>query len=49
MEYAGVEEAYFVVSNYWWKADQIIENAKLEADKWEKIDDGKAYIFKYLR
>ena len=45
MNLAGVHKAYFVVSDYWWKSDAIIENAKLQTDEWFAVDGGKATVF----
>ena len=45
MQLAGVHKAYFVVSDYWWKSDRIIENAKQQTDEWFAIDGGKTTVF----
>lgn len=45
MNLAGVSKAYFVVSNYWWKSDAIIENAKQQTDNWFAVDGGKTTVF----
>ena len=45
MHTAGVHKAYFVVSDYWWKSDQIIENAKPLTDEWFAVDGGKTVVF----
>lgn len=45
MELAGVHKAYFVVSDYWWKSDAIIENAKQQTDEWFAVDGGKTTVF----
>lgn len=45
MELAGVPKAYFVVSDYWWKSDAIIENAKQQTDDWFAVDGGKTTVF----
>lgn len=42
----GVEKIYFVVNNYWWDSEKIIEQAKKTTADWQSIDD-KAWIFKY--
>ena len=49
MDLAGVDTAYFVVNDYWFLADKIIENAKREANAWIAIDNGATYVFEYLR
>jgi hypothetical protein len=45
MQTAGVHKAYFVVSDYWWKSDQIIENAKPLTEEWFAVDGGKTVVF----
>ncbi|MEK7632545.1 MAG: hypothetical protein AAB473_02020 [Patescibacteria group bacterium] len=45
MALAGVPKAYFVVSDYWWKSDAIIENAKQQTDDWFAVDGGKTTVF----
>jgi hypothetical protein len=45
MDTAGVHKAYFVVSDYWWKSDAIIENAKQLTDDWFAVDGGKTTVF----
>ena len=42
----GVKVIYFVVNDYWFDAEEIIESHKETSDKWFAID-GKNYIFKY--
>ncbi len=49
MNLAGVDKAYFVVNDYWFLADKIIENAKREATSWTAIDNGATYVFVYER
>jgi len=45
MKLAGVHKAYFVVSDYWWKSDAIIENTKQQTDEWFAVDGGKTTVF----
>jgi hypothetical protein len=45
MNTAGVNKAYFVVSDYWWKSDAIIEQTKQLTDDWFAVDDGKTTVF----
>ncbi len=45
MALTGVSKGYFVVSNYWWKSDEIIENAKQQTDDWFAVDGGKTTVF----
>lgn len=47
MNLAGVKLSYFVINKYWWASAKIIEEAKLEADSFEIINNGEIYIFKY--
>jgi len=49
MDLAQVNEAYFVLPKYWWAFSQILAEAKLSADSWEKIGDGQSYVFKYTK
>lgn len=43
---AGVQQGYLVVNKYWYQSGQIINNAKLTADRFWDID-GQVYIFEY--
>ncbi len=45
MNTAGVHKAYFVVSDYWWKSDAIIEQTKQLTEDWFAVDGGKATVF----
>jgi len=47
MDLAGVSESYFVLNNYWWAFTKILDEAKLSADNWQKIDNGEVFVFKY--
>lgn len=49
MDTAGVDTAYFVVSDYWWRKDAIIENAKRLTDDWFAVDNGKTTVFVFTR
>lgn len=42
-----VEAVYYVVNDYWWQADRLIESGKQTADDWFSIDDGRVSVFKY--
>ncbi|MEK7203210.1 MAG: hypothetical protein AAB653_02735, partial [Patescibacteria group bacterium] len=44
----GVNTIYLILDNYWWEFDKLVEEAKQEADAWQAIDQGKAYVFRYL-
>lgn len=43
----GAETVYFVINDYWDNASSLSERAKLEADDWIFIDNGKVTIFIY--
>jgi len=49
MDFADVNESYFILNKYWWAFDKILAEAKLEADSWSEIGDGEIYIFKYKK
>ncbi len=49
MNYAGVDKAYFVHTNYWAPAGIIRDQAKLEADRWWELDEGRVWVFEYTR
>jgi hypothetical protein len=49
MEFSQTKRAYLIINKYWWASDKIIAEAKLSADFWQKIDDGKIYIFEYRK
>lgn len=49
MDFAGVNEGYFILNKYWWAFPKILDEAKLEADKWQKIGNGDIYIFEYKK
>ena len=42
----GVKVVYFVINDYWFDADKLIDSHKESSDKWFAID-GRNYIFKY--
>ncbi|MFZ2190252.1 MAG: hypothetical protein WAV48_05720, partial [Candidatus Magasanikiibacteriota bacterium] len=47
MRFAGVKKAYFVHTNYWAPAAEIRDKAKLEADDWWEVNNGRAWIYEY--
>ena len=47
MNTVGVNYGYLIINDYWWNAEKVVEDAKLETSSWQEIDDGKIYIFKY--
>ncbi|OGY43530.1 MAG: hypothetical protein A2731_03820 [Candidatus Buchananbacteria bacterium RIFCSPHIGHO2_01_FULL_39_8] len=49
MDEAGVDEAYFVLNQYWRDSEKIASQARASANQVYLIDNGKVYIFKYLR
>jgi hypothetical protein len=38
---------FFVVNNYWWDAERIIETAKTTADDWRAVGGGAIHVFRY--
>lgn len=49
MNFAGVDKAYFVHTNYWAPAGEIRDKAKLEADRWWELADGRVWVFEYTK
>ena len=49
MDFADVNRAYLIINKYWWASDKIIDEAKMSADYWEKIEQGENYLFEYHR
>ncbi len=49
MDLGHVDQLYYLVNNYWWESDRIVETAKTNADAWWSIGDGAVYVFKYVR
>ncbi len=47
MNLAQVNTAYYVVNDYWWQFERLIETAKLEADDWFALDSGRVHVFRY--
>lgn len=43
----GSDLVYFVVNDYWWKAEELIEKAKRTANREFIIQDGKVHVFRY--
>ncbi len=48
MNFVGVKKAYFVHTNYWAPAAEIRDQAKLEADNWWELENGRVWIYEYL-
>lgn len=46
-DFIGVSSVFFILNKYWDKYDELVENAKLEADSWQSIEEGKAHVFFY--
>jgi len=46
-ELGGTDLVYFAVNNYWWKADELIEQASSSTDRMFIVNDGKVTVFKY--
>lgn len=49
MDTAGVDLGFFAVSDYWWKSEELVENAKRSADDWFSVDSGKVTVFIFRR
>jgi len=49
MDLVGVDKAYYLVSDYWWQSERIIEVAKTTTDNWWSVENGKVTIFEYER
>lgn len=47
MNFAGVKKAYFVHTNYWAPAREINDKAKLEADNWWELENGRVWVYEY--
>ncbi|MBU2542620.1 hypothetical protein KJ785_03610 [Patescibacteria group bacterium] len=48
MNFAGVKKAYFVHTNYWAPAGEIRDAAKLEADNWWELANGRVWVYEYV-
>jgi hypothetical protein len=49
MDIAGVNQAFFIVNDYWTGANKTIAAARTQADSWFPVDDGKNIIFFYKK
>lgn len=49
MDLVQVDTAYFVVNDYWFDAERIVENAKREADDWFVIGEDQVFVFIFER
>lgn len=49
MDLAGVELGFFVVNEYWWDSERIIEHAKNEAIDWFALGEGSVTVFIFER
>ncbi|HBR80106.1 MAG: hypothetical protein UX09_C0002G0018 [Candidatus Uhrbacteria bacterium GW2011_GWE2_45_35] len=49
MDLVGVDKVYYLVSDYWWQAEKIIETAKTTTDNWWSVQEGRVTIFEYGR
>jgi hypothetical protein len=43
----GSDLVYLVVNDYWWDADELIQKARVTANRAFEIQEGKAYVFRY--
>ena len=39
---------FYVVNDYWWQAERLVETGKSTADDWFSLDRGRIHVFKYL-
>lgn len=49
MDFAGVDKAYFIHTNYWAPAAKIRDEAKKEANSWWELAEGRVWIYEYLK
>jgi hypothetical protein len=49
MEYTGAETAFFVVNNYWWDSERIIEQSKSLANDWFALGDDEVTVFVFTK
>ncbi len=49
MDLAGVNLAYFAISDYWWDAKNIISQSKLLTNSWFTTPDGSVTVFEFRR
>ena len=49
MQLTDVDQLYFVVNDYWWESERIIEQAKLSADDWWANEEKTVTVFSYDR
>ncbi|MFA7314462.1 MAG: hypothetical protein WC025_00840 [Candidatus Magasanikbacteria bacterium] len=48
MKFAGVRKAYFIHTDYWSPAAQIRDDAKVDADNWWELDNGRVWVYEYI-
>ncbi|MFH1947251.1 MAG: hypothetical protein ABIJ23_03795 [Candidatus Magasanikbacteria bacterium] len=48
MNFAGVKKAYFIHTNYWAPAAEIRDKAKIEADDWWELENGRVWVYEYV-
>lgn len=49
MNLTGVNQSYLVLNDYWDSFNKVLPAAKLTADEWWQVDNGKIFVFKYKR
>ncbi|HCC83246.1 TPA: hypothetical protein DEP96_00170 [Candidatus Uhrbacteria bacterium] len=49
MDLAGVNLAYFAISDYWWDANNIIAQTKLLTNSWFTTPNGSVTVFEFRR
>ena len=48
MKFANVKKAYFIHTDYWSPAVKIRDDAKVDADNWWELDNGRIWVYEYL-
>jgi hypothetical protein len=41
------ETVFYVVNDYWWQSERLVEIGKQTSDDWYSLDNGAVYIFEY--
>ena len=49
MNFAEVDKAYFIHTNYWYPAGKIRDQAKKYADNWWEFGNGETWVYEYKR
>jgi len=49
MDYAGVDKAYFIHTNYWYPAAYLRDKAKPGSNQWWELGNGRVWVYEYSR